>query len=121
MSVIVYTESENGKFKKAALEVASYASKVAEDLNTSVTAVTFNVSDSSELGKYGVNKVLNVSNISQFDAKLYAEAIQQATEKENASVVILSSSADTKYLAPLLAVGLNAAYASNVVEAPLST
>jgi len=33
-------------------------------------------------------------------------------------VVVISSSADSKYLAPLLAVGLQAGYASNVVEAP---
>lgn len=28
MSVLVYTESENGKFKKSAYEVASYAHEV---------------------------------------------------------------------------------------------
>ena len=33
-------------------------------------------------------------------------------------MVIVSSSADSKYMAPLLAVGLEAGYASNVVEAP---
>jgi len=35
-------------------------------------------------------------------------------------VVIVSSSADSKYLAPLLAVGLNAGFVSNVMEAPSS-
>ena len=34
--------------------------------------------------------------------------------------MIVSSTADSKYLAPLLAVGLEAGYASNVVEAPSS-
>mgnify|MGYP002700309220 CR=1 FL=1 len=123
MSVLVYTESENGKFKKTAFEVASYAKAVANQLGTTVTAVAINANDTSELGKYGVDKVLNVSNedLKTFNAKSYASAIKQAVEKESAKVVIVSSSADSKYLAPLLAVGLDAGYASNVVEAPSST
>ena len=51
MSVLVYTESENGKFKKIALEVASYGKAVADQMGTTVTAITINVDDASELGK----------------------------------------------------------------------
>lgn len=123
MSVLVYTESEQGKFKKTALEVASYAKAVADQLGTTVTAVAINVSNTSELGNYGVDKILKISNekLAAFTAKAYAEAIKQAAEKEAAKVVIVSSSADSKYLAPLLAVGLNAGYTTNVIEAPSST
>ena len=123
MSVLVYTESENGKFKKTAFEAASYAKAVAEQLGTSVTAIAVNASDVSELGNYGVDKVLQVSNsdLDAFNAKTYAAAIQQAAQKEDAKVVVLSQTADSKYLAPLLAVNLEAGYASNVVEAPSNT
>lgn len=123
MSVLVYTESDQGKLKKTALEVASYAKAVANQLGTTVTAVTINIDDASELGNYGVDKVLNISNtqLDKFNANGYAEAIKQAAEKEDAKVVVVSSSANSKYLAPLLAVGLNAGYASNVIEAPAST
>ncbi|WP_452223266.1 electron transfer flavoprotein subunit alpha/FixB family protein [Lacinutrix chionoecetis] len=123
MSVLVYTESENGKFKKTALEVASYAKAVADQLGTTVTAVAVNASDVSELGNYGVDKVLTVTNsaLEKFNAKSYAAVIKQAAEKEGTKVVVVSQSADSKYLAPVLAVGLNAGYASNVVEAPSST
>lgn len=120
MSVLVYTESDQGKFKKGALEVASYAKAVANKMGTSVCAVTFNAQDTNELGNYGVDKVLNIGNAGDFNAKVYANAIKQAAEKESASVVVVSSSADSKYLAPLLAIELNAGYASNVVEAPAS-
>ncbi len=120
MSVLVYTESEQGKFKKVALEVASYAKAVANQMGTTVTAVTFNANDASELGNYGVDEVLNVSYADGFNAKIYADVIKQAAEKEGSTVVIVSSSIDSKYLAPLLAVGLRAGYASNVVEAPTS-
>ena len=120
MSVLVYTESDQGKFKKAALEAASYGKAVAEAMGTNLVALTFNANDASELGAYGVEKVLNVNTVSVFNAKIYADIIRQASEKEAATVVILSASADSRYIAPLLAVGLKAGYASNVVAAPSS-
>jgi len=123
MSVLVYTETENGKFKKTALEVASYAKAVANQLQTTVTAIAVNAADASELANYGVDKVLNVSHsaLEKFNAKTYASVIKQAAEKESAKVIVVSQSADSKYLAPILAVGLNAGYASNVMETPSST
>lgn len=123
MSVLVYTESDKGKFKKVALEVASYAKAVADQLGTTVTAICINADNSAELGTYGVNKVLQVNDpkLDTFNAKTYANVIKQAAEKEGTKVVVLSQTADSKYLAPILAVNLDAGYASNVVEAPAST
>ncbi|MCB0373673.1 MAG: electron transfer flavoprotein subunit alpha/FixB family protein [Muricauda sp.] len=123
MSVLVYTESLKGKFKKNAFEAASYAYKVAQDMGGSVTAVTFNSENDAELGAYGVSKVLKISNdkLGTFNAKAYADALSQAAEAEGAKVIILSSSADTKYLAPILTTKLNAGYVPNVVAAPDST
>ncbi|MEM9075644.1 MAG: electron transfer flavoprotein subunit alpha/FixB family protein [Bacteroidota bacterium] len=123
MSVLVYTESDKGKFKKNAFEVASYAYAVAQQLGETVTAVSFNAEDASSLGNYGVSKVLNISNndLDVFNAKAYANAISQAAEAEGAKVVVLSSSADTKFLAPIVTAKLNAGYVPNVVAAPEST
>jgi electron transfer flavoprotein alpha subunit len=122
MSVLVYAESAEGKFKKVAFELVSYAKKVAESMSTTVTAVTINMSDSSELGKYGAHKVLKVSDdkLKNFSAKAYADVIHQAVTKEGASVVIVSSTTDSLYLAPLLAISSNAGFASNVVSLPIS-
>tara|TARA_B110000967_G_C18755562_1_gene495131 strand:+ start:25 stop:981 length:957 start_codon:yes stop_codon:yes gene_type:complete len=120
MSVLVYTESDQGNFKKAALEAASYGKSVADAMGTNLVALTFNADQASELGTYGVEKVLNINLESGFNAKIYADAIKQAAEKEAASVVVLSASADSRYIAPLLSVGLNAGYASNVVATPSS-
>jgi electron transfer flavoprotein alpha subunit len=118
MSVLVYTESDQGNFKKTALEAASYGKAVADAMGTTLTAVTFKVNNASKLGEYGVDKVLNIESVNEFNAKIYADVIKQAAEKENTSVVILSASADSKYIAPLLAVGLKAGYVPNVIETP---
>ncbi len=120
MSVLVYTESENGDFKKTAFEVASYAKGVADMMGTSVTAVAINGGNASELGAYGVEKVLNITNdkLTQFNAAAYAKAIAQAAKAEGAKVIVVSQSANAKYLAPLLAIELEAGYASNVVALP---
>ncbi|TCK67487.1 electron transfer flavoprotein alpha subunit apoprotein [Winogradskyella wandonensis] len=122
MSVLVYTESENGKLKKAALECVSYAKAIANDMGTSVTAIAINANDVDTLGNYGADKVLNVKDdaLNPFNAKKYAGVIEQAAKKADSKVVVVSSSADSKYLAPLLAVGLEAGYVSNVVEKPSS-
>mgnify|MGYP000887713176 FL=1 len=61
MSVLVYTENWDGKFKKLSFELVSYAAKVAEMLGTTVTAVSIGTVDDSELnllGKYGASKVI---------------------------------------------------------------
>ncbi|RXR20677.1 electron transfer flavoprotein subunit alpha/FixB family protein [Flavobacterium amnicola] len=122
MSILIYAESAEGKFKKVAFELASYAKKIAETSGQTVTALTINMSDVSELSKYGVDKVLKVTNdkLANFTAKAYADAVKQAAEKEGAKLILLSSTTDSLYLAPLVSVALNAGFASNVVGLPVS-
>lgn len=123
MSVLVYTETEKGNYKKNAFEVASYAAKVAESLQTNVCALAVNASNAAEIEKYGVTKVLAVNNpsLDVFNAKAYAHLITQAAAQEQATVIIISSSADSKFLSGIVAAKLEAGYVPNVVAAPEST
>jgi electron transfer flavoprotein alpha subunit len=123
MSVLVYTESENGSFKKTAYEVSSYAKGVAKMMGTDVAAISFNANDTGELGTYGVTRLHNISDVKldKFNAAAYAKAIAQAAKAEDAKVVIISSSADSKYLGSLVSVHLEAGYVSNVTELPSTT
>ena len=123
MSILIYTETEEGKLKKVAFEVASYAKEIADKTGGTVTAVAVNADDAFELSNYGVNKVLNVKNdkLKNFNAEAFADVLKQAVQKEEAKIVVLSQTANAKYLAPLLAVGLGAGYASNVVALPENT
>jgi len=123
MSVLVYAESSEGKFKKVALEVTSYGKKVAEQLDTNLVVLTINANDTSELNTYGAEKVLSIKNdvLKSLNGKVIADIIKQASEKESASIIIIDSSTNGLSLAPMVAVNLNAGYASNVVALPSNT
>ena len=120
MPVITYIESSNGKIKKNGFELASYSSELAKLLNTTAIALTVNVSDCSELGNYGISKVLKISNdsLNEFNASTYAEIITQAVNKTGANTIVVSSSLDSKYLAPILSANIEAAYINNVINLP---
>ena len=120
MAILVYTESEQGKFKKIAFEAASYARAIANENNTTVTAVCINAENPAELESYGVDKILNISNegLKTFNALSYSQSIFEAAENEKSNIIVISSSVDSKYLAPLLAVKLKAGYISNASELP---
>jgi len=56
MSVLVYVENAEGKFKKSAFEVISYAAAIAEQLKTELIAISIgNVNPEIlvNLGQYG--------------------------------------------------------------------
>ncbi len=120
MSVLVFAESSEGKYKKVALEAVSYGSALAKEMQTNLVTLTAFCDDTSELSKYGAEKII-VSKSNQLktaDASVWADFIAQAAKQEQATVVILGSSANDVYVAPIVAVKLDAGYASNVVELP---
>jgi len=123
MCVLVFAESSEGKFKKIALEVTSYGKKIAEALNTTLEVLTINANDTSILANYGADKIIKVTDekLLSFNAKAYANVIKQVAEKNSATVIVIDSSANGIYLAPLVASNLEAGYASKVIAVPSST
>ena len=122
MCVLIYTESENGKFKKCALELASYGRAIADQLGVELIAASFNHSEYQTLGTYGVERMIQISDpkLEKFTAERYAANLASVVKENGVKLVLLSSSANAKYLAPLLAVSISAGYASNVVGLPES-
>jgi len=123
MSVLVYTENWDGKFKKLSFELVSYAGKVAEMLGTKVTALSIgNVSNDelSKLGTYGADKILTVNNeqTAVLDNQVYSSVIAQAVEKEGAKVIIISNNNTGKAVAPRVAVRLKAGLVGGVTKLP---
>ncbi|WP_440122767.1 electron transfer flavoprotein subunit alpha/FixB family protein [Tenacibaculum sp. Ill] len=122
MSVLVFADSSEGKFKKTAFEVVSYGKEVAEQLGSDLVVLTINGGDASELYTYGAENVVEVKNdLPSFNAKGYASIIKQVAEAKGANTVIIDSSVDGLTVAPLVAVALEAGYASNAVALPSST
>ncbi len=123
MSVLIYTETDNGNLKKNAFEVASYGVALAKQLGTTSIALAINPSDVTALNTYGIDQVLIVQEdiLKDFNAKAYAATISQAVKKTGATQLVVSSSADSKYTGPLIAANLKASYAPNVVTLPEST
>jgi electron transfer flavoprotein alpha subunit len=123
MSVLIYTENAGGKFKKSIFEAVSYARAIADQTNTSLVAISIgDVSNDqlSTLGKYGADKVLNVSNarLKNFVNQAYASVIAAAAKKENADIVVLSNSFSGRGLAPRIGVKLEAGVADGTVALP---
>src|SRR6201995_4436526 len=97
MPVLIYAENANGKFKKSTFEAISYARAIADQTNTSLTAISIGDVSADQLslpGKYGADKVLNVSSdkLKSFVNQAYASVIAEAAKKEGANIVVLSNS-----------------------------
>ena len=122
MSVIVYIESENNKFKKSSYEALSYGKALADKLGTTVCGLVINCSDTESLNAYGPDKILKIqsTDLNEFSSKKYAHAISDVMKRENSQVVILSSTPDSKFLGAHLSGITDSSFISNVVGLPES-
>ena len=123
MSVLVYVEQVDGKFKKSVFEAVSYAKAIADKESSKLTAISIGNVDESELmllGNYGASKVLKVSNdeLKDFVNQAYASIIAEAAKNESANIVVLSNSFSGKGLGPRIAVKLEAGLIDGAVELP---
>ncbi len=124
MSVIVYLENWEGKFKKNTFEAAQYAANTAEKMGTEVVGVTFgNISDdASVIGKYGVSKVINVKgdDFAEYNNYKVAKALQEVASQNGGDTYIISGTFNGKAVAPVLAINTEAGLITNVTELPSS-
>lgn len=123
MSILVYVENTDGKFKKSAFEVVSYAKSIADNIQTDLVAISIgNVAgdELAGLGKYGASKVLNVDNerLASFVNQAYASIIAEAVKSTGSKILVLSNSFSGKGLAPRIAAKLEAGLADGALELP---
>jgi len=121
MAVFVYAENINGVYKKAAFEAVSYAKAIAAKTGDSVTAISINPTDSSDLlYKYGADKVINVKDagLKNFSSKAYAQAVNEVFD---GNVIVFPHTTDASSVAPMLAIQKNYSLITNVIEAPENT
>jgi len=125
MSVLVYTENWDGKFKKLSLELISYAAAVAEKSGGGVTALSIGKvgqDELSRLGAYGASRVLSVDveTGGGLDNQLFTAIIAKAMEKTGAGMLVMAHNNTGKALAPRLSVRLKAGLAAGVTALPES-
>ena len=120
MAIIVYLETENGDFKKSALEVSSYGRKLADEIKTNLYGIAFNSDDPLKIQKYGVEKLINIKTDYVFDAKIYADLLSKTFKDLEGTIFITGSSADSRFIFPIVSISLDASYATNVIEFPSS-
>ena len=125
MSVLVFTENWDGKFKKSSFELVSYASKIAEMLNTQTVALSIGDVQEDELkklGNYAADKIVSVNNdkLKTLDNQAYTSVIAQVAAKEDAKVVVFAYNNTGKALAPRLSVKLKAGLGAAVTQLPAS-
>src|SRR5262245_33187871 len=122
MSVLVYTEINKGRVKKASLEAVNYGAKIADLLGTTVQAVAVNAEAAQleEIGKAGAKKILSVKNdkLNGNDSMLISAVVEQAAKAESSKVIIFSFDITGKAVAPRLAARLKAGLVAGAVDYP---
>lgn len=121
MSIFVYAENINGVYKKAAFEAVAYARAIADKAGETVTAVSINPVDSSDLlYKYGANTVLNIKDegLKKFSARAFAQALNEVAD---GNIIVFPHTTDASSVAPMLAIQKNYSLITNVLETPEST
>ena len=125
MSVIVYTENWDGKFKKSSYELVSYAHSMATELGVETVVVSIGeVADEelNTLANYGANKILSATNekFAVLDNAAYASVIARAAKANGAKIVLFANNFTGKAVAPRVAVKLEAGLANSVTALPIS-
>ena len=123
MSILVFTENWDGKFKKLSFELVSYASALAKEMGGSVTAISIgnvNEDELRKLGNYGATKILSVNDdrFASLDNKAIAATVAKAAE--GAKVILFAHNNLGKAIAPRVAVKLDAGLVSGVTALPSS-
>lgn len=123
MSVLVLVEHTEGIIKKKSFEAVQYASHIAKQSGTTVTAVVLGNASAAEmegLGVYGAQKVLHLADarLDELHARAYAKALITAAEKEGSKVIIALHDINGRAVAPRVAIRLKAGLVAGALSYP---
>jgi len=123
MSVLIFTEIDNGALKKSSLEAVYYGTEVAKLKGTTSTVLAIGTAAEGELakaGNFGASKVLyaNDPRLALSNIQAYSDVLSSAVEQEGATTIILAMSTLGTAVAARVAAKLKASIVSNVTELP---
>lgn len=119
--ILVFTENNNGQFKKSAFEAVSYASQLASNTSTQTCALVLGEhANVAELAQYGADQIIHINDarLNQLNSKAYTKAILTAAEQCKADTFVFSGNNTAKAIAPRLSVRLAAGLVSGAVALP---
>lgn len=125
MSLLVYIEKPDGKFRKQSFELASYAGEMAKLLTIEAIAITIGNTEDGELLKlsdYGISKIIrhDTPDTVNFNPQIYTHLISETVTKTSASVIIFPHNTNGKALAPRLSAKLKAGISTATVGLPVA-
>lgn len=121
MSVLIFIDATDGLVKKSAFEVLSYGADLAKLAGTKANAVFLGKAneDLSSLGRFGVEKVIQVApDQESVNNDQIVAALQEVITQSGTNTIIFSHSLNGKAIAPVLAAKLRAGLVSGVVSLP---
>lgn len=123
MSVLVYIEPREGRFKKSAFELVSYGQRAATSTGAPLFVLVIGSVEKNELnvlGKYGAQSIINLPQDIPFDDQVYTQIISGIAKERNASLIVLSHNLTGRAIAPRIAIRLNAGLVTAVNGLPMS-
>lgn len=123
MSVLIYIEPREGKFRKSSFELVSYGQRIASAMSVALHVLVIGKiakDELQQLGKYGATHIINIPTDLPLDDQLYASLISKVADEKDASLVVMAHNITGKGIAPRLAIRLNAALATAVTGLPVS-
>src|SRR5688572_18894070 len=111
--VLVFTESKEGRLKKASREALSIGRKLAEAAGGDLVAFATDAAAAADAGKYGVKKVF-VADAGDYNTETYTAALEQVVKDVQPAVLLFAGTSNGRDLAPRLAARLNVGVASDV-------
>ncbi|HCA82491.1 MAG TPA: electron transfer flavoprotein subunit alpha [Flavobacteriales bacterium] len=121
MSVLIFADTSNGKVNKNALEAASYGAKVASQLGTTATVITYGATANDALaafGEQGVSKVLVNRSLSGADSQQVTRLVLAAAEKEASDLIVFSHDLLGRAVSPRVSARLNAGLVAGAIDYP---
>jgi len=113
MAVLIFTESKNGKLKKASREALTIGRKLAETAGGDLVAFSSDAAVAEEAGRFGAKK-LYVANLGDYMTEPYTAAVVQVAKDVQPAVLLFAGSSNGRDLAPRVAARLDAGVASDV-------
>jgi electron transfer flavoprotein alpha subunit len=122
MSILVFIDHFEGQIKKTSLEALSYGAALAKQTGVPAEGVLLGTvkEDLSSLGKFGVQKIHQVSSdsLNQLDAEQFIGIISAVAEKTGATVLVLSHNNTGRAIAPGLSARLKAGLVTGATALP---